>query len=87
MSLNGVYKITNVSNKLILNPGVFKHYAFALQIFTDSLKKGKRGEYKHFHNIIRFLCLLILIVCRVYRQSNKNVYSVAPLATTLVHEL
>ena len=48
MSLNRVKKITIVRNKLILNAGVFKHHAFALQIFTGSLKKniekGKRKE-------------------------------------------
>ena len=39
MSLNRIKKITIVRNKLILTAGVFKQYAFALQIFTGSLKK------------------------------------------------
>ena len=90
MSLNRVKKIKIVRNKLILNAGVFKHYAFALQIFTDSLKKKsfkrkKRKEYQHCHNIIRFRCFLILIVCIKCGQSNTNVYYVAPLATTSVN--
>ena len=44
MNLNRVKKITIVRNKLILNAGVFKHYAFALQIFTGSLKKIRKKE-------------------------------------------
>ena len=44
MSLNRVKKITIVRNKLILNAGGFKHYAFALQIFTGSLKKSEKKE-------------------------------------------
>ena len=35
---------TPVRNKLILNAGVVKHYAFALQIFTGSLKKIRKKE-------------------------------------------
>ena len=38
-TVDGVKKITIVSNTLILTGGVFKHSAFVLQIFTDSLKK------------------------------------------------
>ena len=44
MSLNSVKKITIFRNKLILNAGVFKHYASALQIFTGSLKNLKKRK-------------------------------------------
>ena len=50
---------TPVCNKLILNAGIFKHYAFALQIFTGSLKKTEKKEKKdidiYVYISIRFL--------------------------------
>ena len=71
MSLNRVNKITIVCNFKCWG---FKHKAFALQIFTGSLKKsdkkGKREKEKNINIVIILLdssvFLKILIVCRVW---------------------